>query len=51
MVWVTSYFKHGDLSTRNPDVLEYLIPARSRVPTYYNFSDDEYSRVVYVPPG
>ncbi len=51
VVWITSYFKHGDLSTRNTDVLEYWIPARFRVPTIFNLSDDEYARAVCIPPG
>ncbi|TFK82032.1 hypothetical protein K466DRAFT_315818 [Polyporus arcularius HHB13444] len=51
VVWVTSYFKHGDLSTRDTDVISYWIPARSRAPSIFNFTDDEYARAVYMPPG
>ncbi len=50
-MWVTSYFKHGDLSTRDTDVISYWIPARSRAPSIFNFTDDEYARAVYMPPG
>ncbi|KAI0700662.1 hypothetical protein C8T65DRAFT_657414 [Cerioporus squamosus] len=51
VLWVTSYFTHGDLSTRDPSVLSYWIPARTRVPSIYNMSPAEHARAVYTPPG
>ncbi|KAL0566566.1 hypothetical protein V5O48_015442 [Marasmius crinis-equi] len=40
-LWLTSYFDHGDLSTRNLDVLEYMVPSADRAPSMYNMSKKE----------
>ncbi|KAI0759406.1 hypothetical protein BD413DRAFT_274853 [Trametes elegans] len=45
--WLTVYFNHGDLSTRDTDVLSYYVPGLSRVPTIYNMSEQERARVVW----
>lgn len=34
--WITSYFDHGDLGSRDLDVLSYWIPSSSRAPTVFN---------------
>ncbi|KAH9918265.1 Alpha/Beta hydrolase protein [Fomitopsis serialis] len=39
--WITSYFDHGDLSTRDTDVLSYVVPSILRRPSIYSMSDDD----------
>ncbi|KAI0942664.1 hypothetical protein AcW1_003230 [Taiwanofungus camphoratus] len=45
--WITAYFTHGDLSTRDPDVLEYVVPATFRAPSIYNMSAEQITQIVY----
>ncbi|KAM5543802.1 hypothetical protein V8D89_002419 [Ganoderma adspersum] len=47
--WITSYFKHGDLTTRNLDEISYIIPTPSRAPTIYSMSEAELARALYEP--
>ncbi|KAI0922398.1 hypothetical protein AcV7_005942 [Taiwanofungus camphoratus] len=49
--WITSYFQHGDLSTRNPDVLQYVLPATFRAPTVFNMTPDQLAGMTYLPPS
>lgn len=49
--WITSYFKHGDLSPRSLDVLSYVVPATSRVPSIFSMSEEQQAKIVYMPPG
>ncbi|KAI0666401.1 hypothetical protein C8Q78DRAFT_984281 [Trametes maxima] len=49
--WITSYFKHGDLSTRDLDTLSYVVPATFRAPSIYGIPDADLARIVYDPPG
>ncbi|TFK80897.1 alpha/beta-hydrolase [Polyporus arcularius HHB13444] len=44
--WLTSYFRHGDLSTRSLDALEYVVPATYRAPSIYTMSDAEVAQMV-----
>ncbi|KZT03859.1 uncharacterized protein LAESUDRAFT_738141 [Laetiporus sulphureus 93-53] len=44
--WITSYFNHGDLSTRNRDVLSYIVPSLDRIPSIYNMSAEERREIV-----
>ncbi|KIL65767.1 hypothetical protein M378DRAFT_161777 [Amanita muscaria Koide BX008] len=44
--WVTAYFDHGDLSTRDPDVLSYILPSTSRPGTIYNMTKPEQEEVI-----
>ncbi|KAI0317447.1 kinase-like domain-containing protein [Amylostereum chailletii] len=44
--WLTSYFDHGDLSTRNRDDLSYIVPSTLRVPTIYHMSSNEIASIV-----
>ncbi|TFK82036.1 hypothetical protein K466DRAFT_501047 [Polyporus arcularius HHB13444] len=44
--WLTSYFRHGDLSTRSLEVLEYVVPATFRPPSIFTMSDAEVSQIV-----
>lgn len=37
--WITSYFQHGDLSTRDPNVLSFYIPALFHTPSVFNMTD------------
>jgi hypothetical protein len=39
--WITSYFDHGDLSTRDVSVLSYHVPSPFRRPTIYDMTADE----------
>ncbi|TBU21588.1 hypothetical protein BD311DRAFT_792642 [Dichomitus squalens] len=39
--WITSYFEHGDLSTRDPNVLEYVLPTVKRVPSVFTMRQDQ----------
>ncbi|KAH9918268.1 Alpha/Beta hydrolase protein [Fomitopsis serialis] len=39
--WGTSYFDHGDLATRDPNVLSYIVPSVSRRPSIYAMSDED----------
>ncbi|KAI0828547.1 hypothetical protein BC628DRAFT_1533941 [Trametes gibbosa] len=45
--WITSYFTHGDLSTRSLDVLSYVIPSTSRVPSIFNMSAEQISSTIH----
>ncbi|KAI0354026.1 hypothetical protein OH77DRAFT_1426430 [Trametes cingulata] len=49
--WITSYFKHGDLSTRDPNVLTYVVPATFRAPSIFRMSDKEIGKIVHEPPA
>jgi hypothetical protein len=44
--WVTSYFIHGDLSTRDPDQLNFRHPDPSRKDTYADMLLDELRNIV-----
>ncbi|OSD07675.1 hypothetical protein PYCCODRAFT_1357773 [Trametes coccinea BRFM310] len=48
--WITSYFKHGDLSTRNLDSVSYVLPTTARVPTIYNIPEERLAEISYAPP-
>ena len=45
-IWITSYFDHGDLTSRDPSVLSYIVPSITRAPTIYNMSPEEFSTIV-----
>lgn len=45
-IWITSYFDHGDLSTRDPSVLSYIVPSVTRAPSIYSMSPDEFATIV-----
>lgn len=49
--WITSYFKHGDLSTRNLDELCYVVPTTTKVPSIFSMSDEQQAEIVCHPPG
>ncbi|GJE99279.1 alpha/beta hydrolase [Phanerochaete sordida] len=44
--WITSYFAHGDFSTRDPDVVEYIVPSPTRVPSIYHMNDAQREAIV-----
>ncbi|KAF7348187.1 AB hydrolase-1 domain-containing protein [Mycena sanguinolenta] len=44
--WVTSYFIHGDLSTRDPDQLNYRNPDASKKATFEEMSIEELLKIV-----
>jgi hypothetical protein len=49
--WVSSYFQHGDLSTRDPDVLSYVTPSIIRPPSIFNMSQAEYDSIIDIGPN
>lgn len=44
--WVTAYFDHGDLSTRDPSQLACIVPSQTRVPTVYNIPPQQWNDIV-----
>lgn len=44
--WVTSYFEHGDLSKRDPNVISYVLPSIIRVPSIFTMSKSQYDSIV-----
>ncbi|KAL0950281.1 hypothetical protein HGRIS_010261 [Hohenbuehelia grisea] len=38
MQWMTSYFKHNNLASRDPELLEYVLPGLDRAPSIWNMS-------------
>ena len=38
MQWITAYFQHGDLSTRNVSVLEFIQPSIAHVPSVFSMT-------------
>ncbi|KAI0325572.1 hypothetical protein GY45DRAFT_1330121 [Cubamyces sp. BRFM 1775] len=51
VLWLSAYFEHGDLSSRDPEILTYCVPSFSRAPTLFNMSEDEQKRVVSLGVG
>ncbi|KAI9066194.1 hypothetical protein FKP32DRAFT_1566413 [Trametes sanguinea] len=49
--WVTSYFKHGDLSTRDFKAVSYVLPATFRAPTIFNIPEERLKEIDYAPPA
>ena len=45
--WITSYFTHGDLSKRDPDAIEYIVPSPTRVPAIYNMTPEQREAIIY----
>ena len=44
--WITSYFEHGNLSTRDLNVLSTVVPSNKRVPVIYEFNDEETTEII-----
>lgn len=44
--WITSYFDHGELASRNVHVLSYIVPGTTRAPSIYNTSVEELSEMI-----
>ncbi|OSD07671.1 hypothetical protein PYCCODRAFT_1448944 [Trametes coccinea BRFM310] len=49
--WVSSYFKHGDLSTRDFRVISWVLPVTSRAPTIFNIPEERLKVIDYAPPA
>lgn len=49
--WVTSYFRHGDLSTRDPDVLSWVVPSIVQPPSIFNMSFSQFDDIVDLGAG
>lgn len=45
--WTTGYFKHGDLSTRDLNVVSYVLPSTHRVPTIFNIPEADQKEIIY----
>ncbi|KAF8576957.1 alpha/beta-hydrolase [Ramaria rubella] len=45
--WITSYFKHGDLSTMDLSVLSWVLPATVKPPSIYNMSPEDMATIVW----
>lgn len=39
--WVSGYFEHGDVSTRDRKVLSWVVPSTKRIGTIYNMTKEE----------
>ena len=46
MTWITSYFDHGDLSSRNADIISYWTPSVARAPSIYGMSAEDIKDMV-----
>lgn len=44
--WVSSYFDHDDLSTRDLDAISYFLPSTTRTPTIFNMSPTDIREIV-----
>ena len=44
--WLTGYFAHGDLSTRDLDVIEYVLHSTSRIPSLWNMSPKDIADII-----
>ncbi|KAI0347358.1 hypothetical protein BDW22DRAFT_1321927 [Trametopsis cervina] len=45
-IWITSYFDHGDLSSRDTSLLQYIVPSVTRAPTIYSLNEDEIAHII-----
>jgi pimeloyl-ACP methyl ester carboxylesterase len=45
-IWVTSYFQHGDLSTRALNQLSWVVPAVFRPPSIFNMTASQFDSIV-----
>ncbi|KAJ7599186.1 hypothetical protein C8J56DRAFT_1093544 [Mycena floridula] len=48
--WVTSYFDHPDLSSRDIKQIEYIVPSPSRRPSIYDMTKDELDQILEEAP-
>lgn len=49
--WITSYFKHGDLSKRDLDKLSYIVPSTTRAPSIFGISEEQQAEIIHHPSG
>ncbi len=49
--YITGYFKHGDLASRDSSAISWCVPALFRVPSAYNMSEKEMAETVYFAAG
>ncbi|KAI0755094.1 Alpha/Beta hydrolase protein [Daedaleopsis nitida] len=49
--YLSAYFRHGDLSKRSPDALEYVVPATFRPPTVFSMSDAHMEKIFNLEAG
>ncbi|KAK7046737.1 Alpha/Beta hydrolase protein [Favolaschia claudopus] len=48
--WITSYFDHGDLATKDLKVLNYHLPSPYRRPSVYSMTREEFDAIVDMGP-
>ncbi|KAF8665758.1 hypothetical protein AX16_000206 [Volvariella volvacea WC 439] len=44
--WITAYFKHGDITKRDPSLLSFVVPDPLRIPSIYKMSEFETSKII-----
>jgi len=44
--WITSYFDHGDFSSRDPSALSHIVPSFTCRPTIYDMTVDEQEQIL-----
>ena len=49
--WVSGYFQHGDIRTRNPDVLSWVEPSTIRPANIHNMTTDEKKEILCFSQG
>ncbi|KAI0644105.1 hypothetical protein C8Q79DRAFT_1002086 [Trametes meyenii] len=48
--WLTAYFQHGNLSTRDPGVLSLVLPSITRPPTVFNMTPSQLEGMTNLAP-
>ncbi|KAI0644096.1 hypothetical protein C8Q79DRAFT_913914 [Trametes meyenii] len=48
--WLTSYFQHGNLSTRDPSILSYIVPDIARPPSVFNMTKAQVAQMTNLGP-
>ncbi|TFK51613.1 hypothetical protein OE88DRAFT_1628739 [Heliocybe sulcata] len=44
--WITSYFDHRDITSRDPSTLSHILPSARRAPTIYSMSSEDIAEMV-----
>ncbi|KAI9066184.1 hypothetical protein FKP32DRAFT_1566420 [Trametes sanguinea] len=49
--WLTSYFQHGNISTRDPSVLSLILPSIARPPSIFNMTQAQVDGMTNIAPS
>ncbi|OSD07661.1 hypothetical protein PYCCODRAFT_1401603 [Trametes coccinea BRFM310] len=49
--WLTSYFQHGNISTRDPSVLSLILPSIARPPSIFNMTQSQVDGMTNIAPS